>query len=69
MHLVVKNRTDCWVQAEDTPKVNVSSVLIPISLLAIARVEANLLVILLQSSHVFASFGKLTLLHSLADIP
>ena len=69
MYLVVKNRTDCWVQAEDTPKVIVSSVFIPISLLTIARVQANLLIILLQSSHVLASFGELTLLHSLANIP
>ena len=36
---------------------------------SLSRVEANLLVILLQSSHVFASFGELTLLHSLANIP
>ena len=69
MYLVVKNRTDCWVQAEDTPKVIVSSVFIPISLLTIARVQANLLIILLQSSHVLASFRELTLLHSLANIP
>merc|ERR1719158_723717 len=46
-----------------------SSVLVAISLLAVARVEANLLVVLLQGSHVLTSLGELALLHSLTDVP
>merc|ERR1719158_885106 len=46
-----------------------SSVLVAISLLAVARVEANLLVVLLQGGHVLTSLRELALLHSLADVP
>merc|ERR1719158_154261 len=46
-----------------------SSVLVSVSLLAVARVEANLLVVLLQGGHVLASLRELALLHSLTDVP
>merc|ERR1719158_1016932 len=46
-----------------------SSVLVSVSLLAVARVETNLLVVLLQGGHVLTSLRELALLHSLADVP
>merc|ERR1719391_699954 len=44
-------------------------VFISFPLLNISRVKPNLLVVLLQSCHVFPSLRKLTLLHTLANIP
>merc|ERR1719219_2766160 len=44
-------------------------VLITLSFLTVARVEPNLLVVLLQGGHVLASLRELTLLHALANIP
>merc|ERR1719391_1678623 len=44
-------------------------VFISFPLLNISRVKPNLLVVLFQSCHVFPSLRKLTLLHTLANIP
>ena len=46
-----------------------SLVLIALPLLTVSRIQANLLVVLLQGSHVLASFGELSLLHAFADVP
>ena len=46
-----------------------SLVLVALPLLTVSRIQANLLVVLLQGSHVLASFGELSLLHAFADVP
>merc|ERR1719245_1665899 len=52
--------------------VSVVSELISVALLltlALGGLNADLLVVLLEGGEVFAGFGKLTLLHALADVP
>merc|ERR1719317_69412 len=51
---------------------NIGILLIFISfsiILSFSRVKANLLIILLESSKILTSFGELTLLHALSNIP
>ena len=48
---------------------NGSLVLVALPLLTISGIEPNLLVVLLQGSHVLASLGELAFLHALADVP
>merc|ERR1719460_2280406 len=49
--------------------VNPSLVFLSCVLLRLEGVNANLLVVLLESSHVFASFRELSFLHALANVP
>merc|ERR1719474_629692 len=46
-----------------------SLVLIALPLLTVSGIQPNLLVVLLQGSHVLASLGELALLHAFADVP
>merc|ERR1719331_3201509 len=51
------------------PEVNPSLVFLSCVLLRLEGVNANLLVVLLESSHVFASLRELSFLHALANVP